>query len=157
MFRSQMTSAMALTRLNQGDTDGAEQLYHQAISLNGLNPLPYTMLANLYRERDPAKAIAVLQQLAAAFPGSREPLEQVATVLIDEKRYDEAITYLDQLLNLVPRDYTANLMLSRAYRGKKDCGRARNALEAARAVALSPKEQREIQAATDELSQDCGR
>jgi len=157
MFRSRMTSALALTRLNQGDTDGAEQLYHQAISINALNPQPYTALANLYRERDPAKAIAVLQQLVAAYPGHREPLEQVATVLIEEKRYDEAINYLDQLLNLVPRDYTANLLLSRAYRGKKDCGRAGNALDAARAVALNAKEQREMQTATDELNQECGR
>lgn len=157
MYRSQMTCALALTRVNQGDADGAEQLYREAISINPLNPQPYTMLANLYRERDPAKAIAALQQLVATYPGHREPLEQVATLLIEEKRYDEAISDLQQLLDLVPNDYTANLLLSRAYHGKKDCGRAHNALAAARAVALSPKEQREIQAATDELSQDCGR
>src|SRR5256714_10729689 len=157
MFRSQMTCALALTRFNQGDADAAEQLYREAIGLNPLNPQPYTMLANLYRERDPVKAIAALQQLVAAYPGHREPLEQVATLLIEEKRDDEAINYLGQLLDLVPNDYTANLLLSRAYRGKKDCGRAGNALGAARAVALNAKEQREIQTATDELNRDCGR
>src|SRR5205814_6881867 len=118
---------------------------------------PYTMLANMYRERDPAKAIATLQQLVAVFPGHREPLDQVANLLNEAGRYDEAIGYLEEVLRLVPHDYAANLQLSRAYRGKKDCGRAGNALGAARAVALNAKEQREIQTATDELNRDCGR
>jgi len=96
MFRSQMTGALALTKFSQGDADSAERLYREAINLNPLNPQPYTMLANYYRERDPAKAIATLEQLVAAYPGHREPLEQVATLLLEEQRYDEAIVYLEQ-------------------------------------------------------------
>src|SRR5205085_4501995 len=106
-----------------GDTEAAEQLYRESISLNPLNPQPYTLLANLYRDRDhdSAKAIAMLEQLVVAYPGHREPLEQIAALLTEEGRYDEAVGYLDQLLKLVPNDYAANLQLSRAYRGKKDC------------------------------------
>jgi tetratricopeptide (TPR) repeat protein len=156
LFRSQMTGALALTKLSQGDTDSAERLCREAIRINPLNPQPYTLLANYYRESQPAKAIATLEQLVAAYPGHREPLEQVATLLIEERRYDEAIGYLEQLLNLAPNDFAANLLLSRAYRGKSDCGRARAALSAAQAVALSVKEKREIQTATGELNQDCG-
>jgi len=156
MFRSQMTGALALTKFSQGDADSAERLYREAISINPLNPQPYTMLANYYREREPARAIATLEQLVATYPGHREPLEQVATLLIEEQRYDEAIVYLEQLLNLTPNDYAANLQLSRAYRGKRDCGRARAYLTAAQAVALSVKEKREIQSASGELDQECG-
>lgn len=156
MFRSQLTGALALTKLSQGDADSAERLYREAISINPLNPQPYTMLANFYRERDPARAIATLEQLAAAYPGHREPLEQVATLLIEEQRYDEAIVYLEQLLNLTPNDYAANLQLSRAYRGKSDCGRARAYLSAAQAVALSVKEKRDVQSARGDLEQECG-
>jgi protein O-mannosyl-transferase len=156
MFRSQMTGALALTRFSQGDADGAERLYREAISLNPLNPQPYTMLANFYRERDPARATATLEQLVTAYPGHREPLEQVATLLIEEHRYDEAVTYLAQLLALAPNDYAANLQLSRAYRGKGDCGRARAYLSAAQADALSAKEKRDVQSARGDLEQECG-
>lgn len=156
VFRSQLTSALALTRFSQGDADSAERLYREAITLYPLNPLAYTMLVNFYRERDPAKAIATLEQLLATYPGHRQPLEQIATLLIEERRYDEAIGYLDQLLKLVPNDYTASLQLSRAYRGKNDCARARAYLTAAQAVALSVKEQREMQSEAGELNQACG-
>ncbi|MEN3331056.1 MAG: protein O-mannosyl-transferase [Blastocatellia bacterium] len=155
LWRSQMTGALALTKFNQGDADSAEQLCREAIRINPLNPQPYTLLANYYREREPARAIATLEQLVAAYPGHREPLEQVAALLIEDQRYDEAIGYLEQLLNLAPNDYAANRQLSRAYRGKSDCGRARVYLTAARAVALSVKEQREIQGDTDELNKEC--
>src|SRR5205085_5472747 len=40
MFRSQMTCALAQTKLSQGDTEAAEQLYRESISLNPLNPQP---------------------------------------------------------------------------------------------------------------------
>lgn len=157
VFRSQLTSALAMTRGSQGDSEGAERLYREAIGLYPLNPLPYTMLTNFYREREPAKAIATLEQLVAVYPGHRQPLEQVATLLIEERRYDEAIVYLDQLIKLIPNDYTANLLFSRAYRGKTDCGRARAYLTDAQAVALSAKDQREVQSEMAELNQECGR
>jgi len=46
--------------------------------------------------------------------------------------------------------------LSRAYRGKSDCGRARAYLSAAQAVALSVKEKRDAQSAKGDLEQECG-
>ena len=156
MFRSQLTSALGTARLSQGDADGAERYYADAISLCPMNPQPYTLLANFYRPRDSGKAVATLKRLVAAFPGRPEPLEQVATVLVEERRDDEAIVYLQQLLGLIPNDVVANLQLSAAYRRKNDCAHSLAAFRAARAAAASPTEQRDVRQAATELRPVCG-
>lgn len=156
-FRAMLTTALALTRINQDDRAQGENLLQQAMKMNPASPLPYMWLATLYHDSDKEKALAVLKQQAAAFPDRPEPLEQLITFLTDAKQYDEAIDAIEQLRRLTPNDYYATQQLSYAYRAKGDCERAWQYLDEARTLAQSSQEARETQKYTSELQQECGR
>ena len=154
-FRAQLTTALALIKWNQGEIEKGERLLWEAISLYPRYPSPYTLLAVYYRDINPDKAVAVLQQLVAAFSVEHEPLEQISTLLIEYKRYDEAIPYLEKLLSLVPRDFYANYQLSRAYAAKDECGKAQAYLSVAQSAALNAEQQKDVQKAQSEIEQAC--
>ena len=156
-FRAQLTTALAVARLSQGDSGQGESLLWQAIRIDPAYPQPYGLLAGLYHDSDKEKALSVLKQQAAAFSNRREPLEQIVIFLTDAQRYDEALAYLEQLQALVPNDYYANQQLSRVYKAKGDCARAWQYLDEARALARSSQEARELQKYTGELKQECNR
>jgi tetratricopeptide (TPR) repeat protein len=154
-FRAHLTTALALTKWNQGEVEKGEQLLREAISLYPSNPAPYTLLAVYYRDTNPDKALAVLQQLVSVFSAEHEPLEQISTLLIEYKRYDEAIPYLENLLRQVPQDFYANYQLSRVYAVKGECGKARSYLSIAQSAALNAEQQKDVEKAQGEIELAC--
>ncbi len=154
-FRAQLTTALALTKWNQGDIEKGEQLLREAINIYPRYPSPYTLLAGYYRDSNPDKAVAVLQQMVGAFSTDYPPLEQMSALLIEYKRYDEAALYLEKLLALVPQDCYANYQLSRVYAAKGECGKARVYLVAAQAAAFNAEQQKGVQLAQSEIEQTC--
>jgi protein O-mannosyl-transferase len=154
-FRAQLTTALALIHRNEGDVDKALQLLWEAIKIDPYFAAPYTMLAAYYRDSNPDKAVEVLQYMVAAFPTSYQPLEQLSSVLMRHKRYDEASPHLEKILTMVPGDFYANQQLGRLYAAKGDCGGARGFLAAARAAVFSPSQQKELQEAQSEIEQLC--
>jgi protein O-mannosyl-transferase len=156
-FRAQLTTALGVTRLSQGDSSRGEGFLWQAIGIDPGYAQPYGLLAGLYRDSDKEKALAVLKQQAAVFSNRREPLEQIVIFLTEAQRYDEAMAYLEQLRTLAPHDYFANQQLSRVYKAKGDCARAWQYLDEARGLARSSQEAREMQKYSGELKQECSR
>jgi protein O-mannosyl-transferase len=154
-FRAQLTTALALIRRNQNDVEKAVQLLLEAIKIDPSYPPPYTMLATYYRDSNPDKAVEVLQYMVAAFPTSYQPLEQISSLLMKYKRYDEAAQHLEKMLTLVPGDYYANQQLSRAYAAKGECGKAKAYLLAARGAASGAAQQKEVQEVQSEIEQAC--
>jgi tetratricopeptide (TPR) repeat protein len=154
-FRAQLTTALALIRRNEGDVDKALQLLWEAIKIDPYFAAPYTMLATYYRDSNPDKAVEVLQYMVAAFPTSYQPLEQLSSVLIRHKRFDEAVPHLEKMLTMVPGDFYASHQLGRVYAARGDCGRARGLLSAAQAGTVNASHQKEIQEAQSEIEQLC--
>jgi tetratricopeptide (TPR) repeat protein len=154
-FRSELTTALALARGNQGDNQSAERLLWQAIEINPANPQPYALLANYYRPLDRDKELDVLGRHLAVNPASRDALVSIAQLFIDQKRYDEAVPYLEQLLALDGGDFFANYNLGQIYRSKNDCGRARSFINAARLAAASSEEVRAVEDASRALDRTC--
>jgi protein O-mannosyl-transferase len=154
-FRAQLTTALALTKWNLGEIEKGEQLLLQAINIFPRYPSPYTLLAAYYHETNPDKALAVLQQMVGAFSTDYQPLEQISTLLIEYKRYDEAVPYLEKLLTLAPQDCYANYQLSRVYAAKGECAIARAYLLAAQSAAFNAEQQKEVQLAQSEIEQAC--
>jgi tetratricopeptide (TPR) repeat protein len=154
-FRAQLTTGLALISRNENDVEKALQLLEDAIKIDPYYPPPYTMLATYYRDNNPDKAIAVLQNMVAAFPASYQPLEQISTLLMKYKRYDEAAQNLEKMLSLFPGDYYANQQLGRVYAVKGECDKARSYLFAARAAASGASQQKEVQEAQSEIEQSC--
>jgi protein O-mannosyl-transferase len=154
-FRAQLTTALALVHRNKKDVDKAVQLLWDAIKIDPYYPPPYTMLATYYRDNNPDKAVEVLQYMVTAFPTSYQPLEQISSLFMKYKRYDEAAQNLEKMLSLVPGDCYANQQLGRVYAAKGECGRARTYLSAARAAISSASQQKEVQDAQGEIEQAC--
>jgi tetratricopeptide (TPR) repeat protein len=155
LFRAQLTTALALIRRNENEVDKALNLLWEAIKIDPYYPSPYTMLATYYRDNNPDKAVEVLQYMVAAFPTSYQPLEQISSLLIRYKRYDEAIQNLEKMLAMIPGDCNANQQLSRVYAAKGECGKARTYLSAARAAASGASQQKDVQDAQSEIEQAC--
>ncbi|MBI3649881.1 MAG: tetratricopeptide repeat protein [Acidobacteria bacterium] len=157
LFRSQLITALALTKANRGDWEHAEPLMQEALEIDALNPFPYTLLANYYRDKDAAKAIDLLKRLVGVFASHDEPRRQLATLLIENQRYDEAIAQLETLLARIPNDFFANYELSRIYLERQQCDRARAYLNAAQAAAYKATEVKDCQTLLATLEQKCGR
>jgi tetratricopeptide (TPR) repeat protein len=154
-FRSELTTALALARGNQGDNQSAERLLWEAININPTNPQPYALLANYYRPLDRGKELDVLSKHLAVNPSSRDTLQSIAQLFIDQKRHDEAVPYLERLLALDGGDFFTNYNLGQIYRSKNECGRARSHLDAARLAASSSEEVKAVETAFRALDQTC--
>lgn len=154
-FRSELTTALALARGNQGDNQDAERLLWEAISINPTNHQPYTLLASFYRTRDRNKEFDVLNRQLAVNPGSTQALEDVSNLLIEQKRFDEAIPYLERLLALNPNGFFPNFNLGHIYRSKNECGRARSFFLASQVGAATAEEVKAVKDAFTALDYSC--
>jgi tetratricopeptide (TPR) repeat protein len=154
-FRSELTTALALARGNQGDNQEAERLLWEAIAINPSNPQPYTLLANFYRAKDRNKELDVLSKHLAVHPNSPQVLEDISHLLIEQKRFDEAVAYLERLLALDQNGFFANYNLGQIYRSKKECARARDFFLASRRGAATPEEGNAVEKAFGVLEQTC--
>jgi protein O-mannosyl-transferase len=154
--RSDLTAALALSKGFQGFQGEAEDLLLKAIDIYPANAQPYDLLASHYHALDRTKELEVLKRQVAAFPGDRNSLQILSSRLIEDKRYDDALPYLDTMLTMVPNGFFPNYELGQIYRTKKDCARASRYLTAAKRVASGPEDTKAIEDALSQLQKECG-
>lgn len=155
-FRSDLTMALSLTKAWQGQPEIAEKLMLEAIDLYPTNPQPYVVLARYYHGRDHAKEFEILKRELAVIPSDYDALQTISTRLIEDKRFDDAVPYLEQILALVPNDFYAAYQLGQIYRTKTDCAKARQYLFSALKAASSAEETKQTREALTAIEQDCG-
>jgi len=156
IFRSELITALAIVKNNQGDPDRAKQLLMEAINLTPFEGRPYNLLATMYHEEAPDKEIEILERQVAANPTSYKPLQTLSYRLIELKKYEEAQPYLERLLAINPNDFTANFHLGEIYLNKEDCPNARTFIRAAKSAASRPEDNKLVELAVRKLAQQCG-
>jgi tetratricopeptide (TPR) repeat protein len=149
-------TALAISKGFQGLKKEAEESLLRAIALYPANSQAYEILAAYYHSVNSEKEIDILKQQCALFPGDHLPLQILSSRLIQDKRYDDALPYLDKLFAILPNDFFANYQLGQIYRTKKDCATASRYLNTARARASGPEDTKAIQDALSQLQQQCG-
>lgn len=154
--RAQLITALAIAKRNQGETEEAKKLLLDAINLNPLEPRPYTLLAVWYHDEDPEKELEILGRQLAANPGDYKPLQSISYRLLELKRYDEALPYLERLIAINPNDFNANFHLGEIYLTRKDCQHARAFFNAAQSAASKPEQINIVDAGIRGLVQQCG-
>jgi protein O-mannosyl-transferase len=154
-FRSELTTALALAKGNQGDNLTSEQLLLRAIDLYPANPQPYRLLAKMYHDLDAEKHIQILKRHLAYDPSNLDSLNDIAFVLVEQKRLDEAIPYLERILLRSPGDFFGNFNLGNIYRTRGDCGKGRAHLVAAQVSASTPDEKKAVENAVTLLDRQC--
>jgi protein O-mannosyl-transferase len=155
-FRSELTTALAITKGFQGLQKEAEALMLKALDLFPPNEQPYAPLANYYHTVDHEKEIAILKRQVAGFPTDYYALRSLSFRLIEDKRYDDALPYLERMLAMVPNDFYTNYQLGQIYRTKKDCEKAGGFFTTAQSAASSPDDSKAIQDALARFQQECG-
>jgi Tfp pilus assembly protein PilF len=130
LLKSQFTTTLAAAKWEAGDKQATEQLLHHAISIYPPNASAHEALANLYHDQDRVKEEDALRQSLVSVPASYGLQARFAAVLVEAKKYDEALSHLRQMLALDPN---AN-----------ECRQARPYLQAAKAATPNTFEQRAI-------------
>ena len=141
LLRSQLTSVLAAAKWEAGEPGKTEELLWQAVNLYPGNGEAYDSLANLYQGKDRAREIDVLRR-ALVNVSSYEIQARLASVLIEDKKYDEAAAYLQGLLAMTP--------------GRADCRKAGPYLNSARTAVGRAMELREMDATLRTLVERCG-
>ena len=141
LLRSQLTCVLAAAKWEAGERGKTEELLWQAVNLYPANGEAYDSLANLYQGKDRSREIDVLAS-ALANVSSYEIRARLASVLIEDKRYDEAATYLQGLLAMTP--------------GREDCRKAGAYLNSARTAVGRAMELKEMDAILRTLVERCG-
>ncbi|MEK6322168.1 MAG: tetratricopeptide repeat protein [Acidobacteriota bacterium] len=155
--RSDLTTALAISKGFQGLHKEAEDLLLEAINIYPANSQAYDLLAGYYHTADRAKELELLKRQIAVFSSAYYPLQTLTTRLIEDKRYDDALPYLDRMLTIVPNDFYANYQLGQIYlRTKKDCGSASRYLTTAKPAASGPDDTKAIDDALIKLQEQCG-
>jgi tetratricopeptide (TPR) repeat protein len=154
--RSDLTIALALSKGFQGLDEEAEGLLMKAIEIYPGNQQPYELLASHYHVLDRPKEFEVLKRQVAAFPGDPNPLQVLSTRLVEDKKYDEALPYLEKMFTMAPDGFYANYQLGQIYRTKNDCGRAGEYLRKAKLAASGLEDTKAIEDALTKLQQQCG-
>lgn len=153
--RSDLITALAISKGFQGLNKEAEELFLEAINMYPANAQAYDALAGYYHTADHAKEIELLKRQVAFFSNSYYPLQSLSTRLIDDKRYDDAVPYLERMLTMVPNDFYANYQLGQIYRTKKECDRSGRYLNVAKQAASDPDDVKAIEEALTKLQQQC--
>ena len=141
LLRSQLTTVLAAARWEAGDPGKTEELLRQAVNFYPANAEPYDSLANLYKGKDRLREIEVLKS-ALVNVSSYDIQARLASLLIEDKKYDEAAAYLQGLLTMTP--------------GAADCRKAGPYLASARTAVGRAMELREIDATLRALVEKCG-
>jgi Tfp pilus assembly protein PilF len=141
LLKSQFTTVLAAAKWEEGDKQATEQLLRQAIAIYPPNVSAHEALANLYHDQDRAKEEDALKQAVAAAPAAYEVRARLASVLIEAKKYDEALPHLREMMSLSPNE--------------NDCRKARPYIAAAKSAAPNTMEQRLIGETLRGLEQQC--
>jgi tetratricopeptide (TPR) repeat protein len=104
---------------------------------------------------DHEKEIAILKRQVAGFPTDYYALRSLSFRLIEDKRYDDALPYLESMLAIVPNDFYTNYQFGQIYRTRKDCEKAGRFLMTAQPAAASPDDTKAIQEALGRFQQEC--
>lgn len=155
--RAQLTTALALTKYNQGKRDEAEQLLLSVIAMSPRDVESYKILAEMYREDEPEKELEVLRKRADANPRNLQALNNLSRWLILENRYDDALPYLERIIVIDPNDFNANCHLGQIYQKKDDCPKARAYFSTARSAAVRAEQDKVIDDLDAGLERQCGR
>jgi len=125
---------LALVYANLGDSRRALQLWEQAAGRNP-NRRNLIALAGAYEDlRDYANAVQVLRRALEAEPENLDVKRMLGQDLLLAGKLDEALkTYMEVTVD-DPKDSQSLLRISQIHRQKGDFGKAREALDRARAV-----------------------
>lgn len=141
LLKSQFTTTLAAAKWEEGDKQATEQLLKQAIAIYPPNASAHEALANLYHDQDRVKEEDTLKQSLAAVPENYELGARLAALLIEAKKYDEALRHLQQMLALDPNE--------------NECRKARPYLAAAKTATPKTFEQKAIEETLAGLERQC--
>jgi len=102
LLRSQFTTTLAAAKWEEGDHETTERLLREAVGVYPWNLSPYDALANIYHGQDRNKEEEVLRQALAANPSAYDVRARLAALAIEGKRYDEALNWMREMLDLYP-------------------------------------------------------
>ena len=152
---------VARARLQEGDVETAIPLLEQALELSpGLARAHYFLGTALRALGRYDEALAEFEAARAQYPRDRVVLNQIGRIHFLERRFDDAVAVLEEVLRIDPEDLQAhyNLMLSHQGAGRPDEAARERALyerfkadEAAQAITgpfrrASPEDNNERQA-----------
>ena len=152
---------VARARLQEGDVETAIPLLEQALELSpGLARAHYFLGTALRALGRYDEALAEFEAARAQYPRDRVVLNQIGRIHFLERRFDEAVSVLEEVLRIDPEDLQAhyNLMLSHQGAGRPEEAARERALyerfkadEAAQAITgpfrrASPEDNNERQA-----------
>ena len=104
LLRSQFTTTLAAAKWEEGDREATERLLLEAVNIYPANMSPYEALANLYHNSDRDKEEGVLRQAVSVNPLAFEVRVRLAALAVEDKRYDEALSALREVLDLYPTE-----------------------------------------------------
>ena len=114
---------VARARLREGDVEAAVPLLEQALELSpGLARAHYFLGAALRALGRYDEALAHFEAARAQYPRDRVVLNQIGRIHFLERRFDEAVATLEEVLRIDPEDLQAhyNLMLSHQGAGRAE-------------------------------------
>jgi tetratricopeptide (TPR) repeat protein len=124
--------AMGMLALSEKRYPVAERIYGQLSSAGIAAPEVLSGLTQAYMgEKEPAKALQNLQDVAKRNPGSLVPRELLARAAMSAGKYDIAIEQYQQLAAAVPASAEVPRALAAAYNAKGDVSAAIGTLEKA--------------------------
>jgi len=141
LLKSQFTTTLAAAKWEEGDKPETERLLQQAISIYPPNASAHEALANLYHDQDRAKEEVALKQSLVAVSEAYDLRARLAALLIEAKKYDEALSHLQQMLALDPNE--------------NECRKARPYLATAKAATPNTFEQRAVRETLVSLERQC--
>jgi tetratricopeptide (TPR) repeat protein len=141
LLKSQFTTTLAAARWEEGDKQATEQLLQQAIAIYPPNAGAHEALANLYHDQDRVKEEDALKQSLAVVSDVYDLQARLASLLVEAKKYDEALGHLQQMLALDPNE--------------SECRKARPYLATAKAAAPNTFEQKAISETLVSLERQC--
>ncbi len=141
LLKSQFTTVLAAAKWEEGDKPETERLLQQAISIYPPNASAHEALANLYHDQDRVKEEVALKQSLVAVSEDYDLRARLVLLLIEAKKYDEALSHLQQMLTLDPNE--------------SECRKAGPYLARAKAATPNTFEQRAISETLVSLERQC--
>ncbi len=146
-WNSDAYAAAARYELRNGDVDTASQYADRALALGQTTNALRAKAAVLEKKGD-TKGAAELRDRAKQNFNEGEQINYTAFGLINDKKYDEAISWLTNWINAHPNSketWRAYSVLGQAYADKGDQAKAREAFDKAMAAAHDITERTEVQ------------
>lgn len=116
---------VARARIQEGNMAGAAEMLERALGIDPkLAKSHFFMAVTLKAQGRYDEAFRHLQQVTAQYPRDRVVLNTIGRVLFLQRRYTEAVTALQQVLDVDPEDLQAHYNLMLCYQGLGDSAQA---------------------------------